>query len=382
MIIKFYSNSSPKNTINKSITFIKEYEIVLKGNTDIFKPTIRINTSDSLFNVNYAYIPYFNRYYFVEKMDLLTGGIISFKLNVDVIESFRNDILNSYGYVTKQKNNINNYYNDSYDSEIKKEVDFYESDVDLNFNTNYIYSYFTDGDFNVLPSVNIRLSDESGIKRLYISRVKANSSGFYSTSNKYISILKLDLQINADLINSENHFTNYLYTYDLGTFKVDEKYHNVYDYLNTICVFKIPFYGDINIDVDYVVNQTINITMQVNFITGESLLQIYSTFNNNYCYTESKVIATLLPIVNIPLQEYNSNFTFVNRLYDDVTLEITRNIPYTSENITGKKTFEYIKLIEITGYCEVSEIELISTATNEESEEISSILKNGIFINH
>ena len=35
----------------------------------------------------------------------------------------------------------------------------------------------------------------------------------------------------------------------------------------------------------------------------------------------------------------------------------------------------------VTGYCEISDIDLTTTATNEEKEQIKTLLKQGVFIN-
>lgn len=127
MIMKMYNTSDSNNTINKTLANETEFNIKLKGDTSITRPIVVLH-SDSIILFNYAYIPEFNRYYFVDKIELFPNGIYNISLKVDVLESFKNDIKNSYGMISKQTN-INNYYNDSYESEIKKEVDLYRSTV-------------------------------------------------------------------------------------------------------------------------------------------------------------------------------------------------------------------------------------------------------------
>ena len=133
MIMKMYNTTDSDNTMGKTLTDETEFNIKLKGNTSITQPVVVLH-SNNIILFNYAYIPEFNRYYFVDKIELFPNGIYNITLNVDVLESFKNDIKNSYGMISKQTN-INNYYNDGYESEIKKEVDLYRSNITFNLDT-------------------------------------------------------------------------------------------------------------------------------------------------------------------------------------------------------------------------------------------------------
>lgn len=133
MIMKMYNTNDSNNTINKTLANETEFNIKLKGDTSITQPIVVLH-SNNIILFNYAYIPEFNRYYFVDKIELFPNGIYSITLKVDVLESFKNDIKNSYGMISKQTN-INHYYNDSYESEIKKEVDLYRSNITFNLDT-------------------------------------------------------------------------------------------------------------------------------------------------------------------------------------------------------------------------------------------------------
>lgn len=127
MVIKLYKTTDTNNTINKTLSNETEYTIKFKGVADIKNPVVLL-TSETFLNFNYAYIPDFERFYFINNIEINPNKIYTLNLSVDVLESFKNDILSSKGMITKQTN-INNYYNDSYESEIKKQVDIYKSTV-------------------------------------------------------------------------------------------------------------------------------------------------------------------------------------------------------------------------------------------------------------
>ena len=85
---------------------------------------------DDLINFNYMYIDKFKRYYFIEDVEVFPNKIYKLTLKCDVLMSFKDDILNSYGNITSQTN-YNDYYNFNYSSEVRKETNIYNSDVEL-----------------------------------------------------------------------------------------------------------------------------------------------------------------------------------------------------------------------------------------------------------
>lgn len=130
MLIKMYDTKCDNNVINKVLENEREFDIKLKDKTDIIAPVI-ILRSESLILSNYAYIPEFNRYYFVSKIELFPNGIYNISLRCDVLESFKTEILNSTGFINQQTKNVNKYFNANYKSEVRKEVDIYKSNVTI-----------------------------------------------------------------------------------------------------------------------------------------------------------------------------------------------------------------------------------------------------------
>lgn len=133
MLMKMYDTKSSNNVINKVLENEHEFDIKFKDKTDIVNPVV-ILSSPTLILSNYAYIPDFNRYYFVDKIELFPNSIYHITLRCDVLESFKDEILASSGFVNQQTNNVNKYYNSNYQSEVRKEVDLYKSDVTIDTN--------------------------------------------------------------------------------------------------------------------------------------------------------------------------------------------------------------------------------------------------------
>lgn len=129
MLMKLYTTKTPNNTIGKVLENETEYNIKFKAQADRTKPVV-VLMSETMIDFNYAYIPDFNRYYFVESIEVTPNKIYNISLRCDVLESFKNDILESSGFVNQQTT-TNKYYNSDYQTEIKKEVDVIKSNVTL-----------------------------------------------------------------------------------------------------------------------------------------------------------------------------------------------------------------------------------------------------------
>ena len=130
MLMKMYDTKSSNNTINKVLENEHEFDIKFKDKTDIVNPVVILHSSKLILS-NYAYIPDFHRYYFVDKIELFPNSVYNITLRCDVLESFKDDILASSGFINQQSQNVNKYYNSNYQSEVRKEVDLYQSNVTI-----------------------------------------------------------------------------------------------------------------------------------------------------------------------------------------------------------------------------------------------------------
>lgn len=112
MDIQLYHNNSENNVINKSLTGISTPSVVLKKPTSELTPSVILHTFENMEYCNYAYIPEFQRYYFIDDIKPLTGSEVQLDMRVDVLESFKNSILSLNAIVEKQETSGNKYFND------------------------------------------------------------------------------------------------------------------------------------------------------------------------------------------------------------------------------------------------------------------------------
>lgn len=132
MEIILYKNKSSHNTINKELEEVKTINAVFKRDFNFLSSILTIHTNEAI-DSNYLYIPIFKRYYFITNQEIIAKNIFNIYIEVDVLESFKTDIFNCEALI-KTSTNYNKYYDDgSYQSEVKKEVGIYKSDVIIDF---------------------------------------------------------------------------------------------------------------------------------------------------------------------------------------------------------------------------------------------------------
>lgn len=108
MNLIFYINKSDHETINKSLVEGVTLSGSLKNECDIENPRIIIENT-GMINANYCYIPEFSRYYFIDNMRIISNNRIEIIMSVDVLESFKNDILNLPCIIDNSTTDNDNY---------------------------------------------------------------------------------------------------------------------------------------------------------------------------------------------------------------------------------------------------------------------------------
>lgn len=105
MEIKLYHNVSDNRTIRKKL--LNEFSLTgtLRDSCSLLEPVINIE-NNNVVRFNYAYIPDFQRYYFVKEITNLRKNIWTLELEVDPLMSFKGDILALQVVVDKQSSDV------------------------------------------------------------------------------------------------------------------------------------------------------------------------------------------------------------------------------------------------------------------------------------
>ena len=125
MDVVLCNNASETNIINKRITTVHTVSgAVIKGNISYETPVIVLAYAGAIaHNINYMKISELNRCYYITDIINLTGGRYEVHGQVDVLESFKAQILGLQCIVDKQSqiSNVNKYLDDgSYITENKE----------------------------------------------------------------------------------------------------------------------------------------------------------------------------------------------------------------------------------------------------------------------
>lgn len=101
MEVQFFYNMSDERKINKDLIEGEVFEGELRESVSVMNPTIRFE-KEAVLRYNYAYIPSFQRYYTINNRTCFRDGLWDISMSVDVLMSFRNDIINLQAVVDKQ----------------------------------------------------------------------------------------------------------------------------------------------------------------------------------------------------------------------------------------------------------------------------------------
>lgn len=93
--LKIYTNKSDQNIINKKIDLVSELNCTFKDDIDILNPVLLIKNYTG---GNYCYVVDFERYYYIDDVGLLKGGVYQLRCSVDVLKSYADELENAEYY--------------------------------------------------------------------------------------------------------------------------------------------------------------------------------------------------------------------------------------------------------------------------------------------
>lgn len=103
MQVTLCNTPSERNIINKVIQDVISVNAVIKGELSVENPVLILDYTGDSNNINYMKIPELNRTYFINEIIKLTGQRYEVHGKSDVLESFKNDILNMNCIINKQQ---------------------------------------------------------------------------------------------------------------------------------------------------------------------------------------------------------------------------------------------------------------------------------------
>lgn len=126
MTVTFYNYTGKPTTINKTLQTIKTENINPYNDFDKNNPAIIVDYYPVLENCNYVKID--NNYYYADAQILGTGSRMIFNLTIDLLMSYRSEILNLNVITNRTVNEYNSFL---FDDRQKTPVNFTTYSIDV-----------------------------------------------------------------------------------------------------------------------------------------------------------------------------------------------------------------------------------------------------------
>lgn len=196
----------------------------------------------------------------------------------------------------------------------------------------------------------------------------------------YADILPITLGRHVTTVSSQL-LNSYILNVNIGSIEVNEEYGNLLDYANTKTFIHLPYTERIELPIEYVMGYTISVRYRVDFYSGECTIMIKSSINDGLIiYTDVVSMSSKIPFIQFDNNRMmNKTSLILDNGIKTAFIEVIRNIPIISSE--GVDTVKDGYLREHTGYVEVEHIKLSSMANASEQNEITNLLRNGVFIN-
>lgn len=323
MQVVFYNHTKRSNS-TKLPTGGTEIACVLKDECSIVSPVLELKT-DGHSIYNYAYISDFARYYYVSDWTF-NRGVWRCTLNVDVLTSWRNDILATTAFVEYSSSNYSmDYTDDRIMSTQEKEISVSETPASLSpFSSTgcYILSVIStdangyNGACAVYAMTQSQLAEFSatitansfldgiweGIKNSFNNPFEAIVSCRWipfsvdslSGSNKNIIITYADSGVQGKLLTS--NFKSLGVSMNLPRLGTDASFLDVSPFVSA--TLYLPFIGTVPLDIDaYYKSSTFSISMECDVVTGDIVYTVGSSFSA-FTSTYSGNCSTQIPLSN------------------------------------------------------------------------------------
>lgn len=145
-------------------------DVQLKDGVSFLSPILKIQDSVWTTGYNYCYIPSWGRYYYLADAVIAPGGIWYVSATVDVLASWKTNILASSAYVRRSESNYSNYMEDSTWSHTSTPT-VSHSTIDVGLNSTGVFLLFVasnDGqsDAHAIPSLSVYVMSQGALKNI------------------------------------------------------------------------------------------------------------------------------------------------------------------------------------------------------------------------
>ena len=173
-------------------------------------------------------------------------------------------------------------------------------------------------------------------------------------------------------------------TYSLGSISVDGVSDNAFDYAETTTYLHLPFTSPVQIDVDYVIDQTVTVDLVINLYDGSADYNLSSTKIGGVFNTVKVQLDVNIPFSNVegvPSRNNPSNIDMgVDNGIKTAFIEVLRKNPVLPNGEFTSVVVDESAIGDQSGYVVVEDVKLKVSATARERDMIETALKGGVFL--
>ena len=205
-----------------------------------------------------------------------------------------------------------------------------------------------------------------------IYRIPFNIPNDLTTDINSIQVGKYTVDVKTKQVNQDKLII------DGGDITIEPHYNNANDFSPIECVLYLPFTKEVNLNINDIINHTINIKYNIDLLSGATTIIVSN--ENNEIYTGQFNISTSLEFYGLYEDEVVNrlNSTYINDILQ-AYIKLIYNKPI--ENLVSYETMEHGILKDYHGFTKISNINLQGTYNYNESTEINELLRQGVFIN-
>ena len=306
----------------------------------------------------------------------------------DIIYYYYDDENSYYAKLTKKANKQNSI---SFEIAVGSYHDYHENGLpsikavatkpDITpTGTKAIHIYdMTDGEVNTVMNSLVEKFGQNGpetvdftrfINQIY--RIPFDIPNDLTTDINDVQVGKYTIDVKTKQVNQDKLII------DGGSITVDPHYKNANDYSPIECVLYLPFTKEVNLNINDIINHTINIKYNIDLLSGATTIIVSNEYNE--IYTGQFNISTSLEFYGLYEDKVVNklNSTYINDILQ-AYIKLIYNKPI--ENLVSYETMEHGILKDYHGFTKISNINLQGTYNYNESTEIIELLKQGVFIN-
>lgn len=107
MDIIFYKCADDRRVVSKTLSGAVTKNCTLKNDNSVLSPRIQVAQFDGFAGYNYAHIPAYERYYYINDIVIDSGGLITMSLSVDVLKTYETQIRATSALIFRQSQKYN-----------------------------------------------------------------------------------------------------------------------------------------------------------------------------------------------------------------------------------------------------------------------------------